>query len=891
MAYSLWPIACLLLAGCAVYGDKKTGIVQGVQQVMSTNYQLNAKLKQQPPRLVAILPFENLTGKTAAEEEKGAEAVIRTAFANHFTTRRYETQRTVVTDRLLQEKGLLKAEAIAQIPVKQLAEITKADAVIYGQITHFDRIYVGVYSQIAVGAKLRMVDVQTGEILWEAADVSRKHSGGFSTEPLGLLIALASNAYALRHIEVVRASEELFRSMVQTIPSVAVGEAVRPPTITLLVNDSSMLTRKAGDQIKVGIQGEPNMLATFDLGPYRTGVMLTEVQPGVYTGAYTVKPGDNAESLIVVGHLSDRKGLVTNWEDVLGAVTLDTTPPAVPSMPAARGRDRTASLKWKANTEPDLAGYKLYRSATALTGYTLVASTETPSFIDTKELTNQQSYYYKVSAYDTAGNESTPSETITAVPVAPGPTPVSGTIALNATWLAGASPYVLEGEVIVSQGAVLTIEPGTVVKSKGAGLTVRGSLMAKGTPEEIILLTTEAGSQWRGIQFDQTGEQDSVLEHVRISRASVGISCLAASPKILASEIADNGTGVLVQYASSHPRLERNQIMLNGEDGVSVQDAAMPTLIANKIAQNKRHGVAVAKSPGFSLHGNEVIENAGAQLWNGSATEVVEASGNWWGTADGAAVVSKVEGPVLLKDYLSGPVPDGKTVALSVLDPDLGGVIAGSAHLLAAKSPYLLTKPLVIQKGGRLSIQAGVVIRFKPGDNSILIKEGSIQALGTSEHPIVFTSANSSPRPGDYSSALRFEGEGDQPSLLRHIRIEYAATAVQVKEGTPEISHAFIAHNLQSALECMGKSSPKVTYSTLSDHPNNAAVVCGGRAQPTLYRNNIVNNAWAVINHSTLPLEARENWWGAVQPDEALFLGIVEFKPFLNQPEPDAKGR
>jgi hypothetical protein len=337
--------------------------------------------------------------------------------------------------------------------------------------------------------------------------------------------------------------------------------------------------------------------------------------------------------------------------------------------------------------------------------------------------------------------------------------------------------------------------------------------------------------------------------------------------------------------------LERNQIVLNGEDGVSVQDAAMPTLIANKIAQNKRHGVAITKSPGFSLQGNELIENAGAQLWNGSTTEAVEASGNWWGTADGAAVVAKVQGPVLLKDYLAGPAPDGKVMPLAVLEAELGGVVAGPTFLLAAKSPYLLTKPLLIQKGGRLSIQAGVVIRFKPGDNSIVIREGSIQALGTPERPIILTSANSSPRPGDYSSALRFEGEGDQPSLLRHIRIEYAATAIQVKEGNPEISHAFIAHNLQSALECMGKSSPKVTYSTLADHRNNAAVVCGGRAQPTLYRNNIVNNAWAVINHSTLPLEARENWWGAAQPDEALFLGMVEFKPFLNQPEPDATGR
>ncbi|HEV8539643.1 MAG TPA: GNA1162 family protein [Nitrospiraceae bacterium] len=880
-----------LLIGCAGGGGEGGGAVVGVKDPASVKYRVTSLLKEKPPKLVAILPFENLSGKTADQEEEAPAYVIRTAFLNRFVPKQYPTQRTVVTDRLLQEKGYVKAEEIVKLPLSKLGEITKADTVLYGQITHFHRYYAGLYAQIAVGAKLKMVDVQSGEVLWETGDVSRVHSGGFATDPLGIVMILATNALALRHIEVVRASEELFRDLLETLPRLSTGEAVRPPMITLMVNDSSTQTKKAGDQIKVAMQGDPNMLATFDIGQYKSALVMQEEKPGIYAGSYTVKPGDNVENAIVIGHLSDRQGLQADWEDAVGPVTLDTAPPAVPVGLATLGRDKTVSLRWKANGEKDLAGYRLYRSATALTGFTLLATSESLTLLDSKELVNKQRYYYRITAFDRVGNESVQSDAIPGTPVPPGPTPVSGTIALNTTWFAGASPYVLEGDVTVAQGATLTIEPGTVVTSKGGGLHVRGGLIAIGAADQLILMTIgkeKAGGHWAGVLFDHTGDQESVLERVRVTDATAGVTCVASSPKIFASELTENGTGLIVRHASSHPVVERNQIVLNRTDGVSVQDAAKPLLVANRIAQNKRHGIAASKVPGLLISGNELLDNEGLQVWNASGTETIDLSGNWWGSKDGAAVLAKVDGAVLVKDYLDGPLPDGKTVVLPALEAELGGTLSTSAFLLAAKSPYLVTHPLVIDKGATLSIQAGVVIRFKAGDNSLVVRDGAIQALGTAVRPITMTSANAAPRPGDYTSAVRFESGGQQPSFLQHVRIEYAATAVQVKEGNPEISHAFIAHNLQSAMECAGKSAPKISYSTLTEHANNAAVICSGRSQPVLYRNNIIKNAWGVINHSSLPLEARENWWGMEQPDEGLFLGTVEFKPSLKQPDPDA---
>jgi len=95
-------------------------------------------------------------------------------------------------------------------------------------------------------------------------------------------------------------------------------------------------------------------------------------------------------------------------------------------------------------------------------------------------LINNQKYYYQLSAVDWAGNESEKSEYAVGMPVAPGPTPVSGSIGTDTTWYAGASPYIMKVPVVVKDKALLTIEPGTEIRSKGSALVIEGRLNAQG---------------------------------------------------------------------------------------------------------------------------------------------------------------------------------------------------------------------------------------------------------------------------------------------------------------------------------------------------------------------------------------------------------------------------
>ncbi len=95
----------------------------------------------------------------------------------------------------------------------------------------------------------------------------------------------------------------------------------------------------------------------------------------------------------------------------------DYEAPNIPQNITAVGRERACLINWSANTEADLVGYKVYRSASSGGPFTLIATIGTqpaPSYLDNDQqngLVNDQYYFYKLSAFDTQGKESDLSRT------------------------------------------------------------------------------------------------------------------------------------------------------------------------------------------------------------------------------------------------------------------------------------------------------------------------------------------------------------------------------------------------------------------------------------------------------------------------------------------------
>ncbi|HVO75246.1 MAG TPA: glucoamylase family protein [Ignavibacteriaceae bacterium] len=106
---------------------------------------------------------------------------------------------------------------------------------------------------------------------------------------------------------------------------------------------------------------------------------------------------DNADNILHTIYLDEIR--------MISAGDTDTTPPAIPLNLTATGYTINIFLKWTANTDSDLAGYRIYRSGGS--SYEMIgsASKNSKTFSDFVGVP-PKTFSYKISAFDLKGNES-----------------------------------------------------------------------------------------------------------------------------------------------------------------------------------------------------------------------------------------------------------------------------------------------------------------------------------------------------------------------------------------------------------------------------------------------------------------------------------------------------
>jgi len=194
---------------------------------------ISPALRQTPPKTVALLPFRSLIGEGRIEgsrsffnfltfrKEVHPEHLaqrIRQTFFGQFSQLEFEHVKLSRVDRILKREELDSWEKIKSIPPQRLGELLGADALVFGQVTHFDYYYAFLYSQLAVGLSMEMVDARTGEVLWRVHDARRDHTVRVVYDPIAVVVGLFQVGFAMRPIAMMRAMDEIARELVGTIP-------------------------------------------------------------------------------------------------------------------------------------------------------------------------------------------------------------------------------------------------------------------------------------------------------------------------------------------------------------------------------------------------------------------------------------------------------------------------------------------------------------------------------------------------------------------------------------------------------------------------------------------------------------------------------------------------
>ena len=132
----------------------------------------------------------------------------------------------------------------------------------------------------------------------------------------------------------------------------------------------------------------------------------------VLTNAYGVGAGGPALVTVTNGAISGTIGPKSAWILVTGSIDLQA-PGAPQNLRVTNEGNAEVSLAW--NTVAGATSYNVYRSPVSGGGYVKVNSGNGTTFTDTG-LRNAQTYFYAVTALDAAGNESTNSNEVNALP-------------------------------------------------------------------------------------------------------------------------------------------------------------------------------------------------------------------------------------------------------------------------------------------------------------------------------------------------------------------------------------------------------------------------------------------------------------------------------------------
>ena len=629
----------------------------------SGEYKNTQLLKKNIPESIAVAPFAYQGAKfwSLTDKDEDPPRIVRRGMYNHISSLPFKDLELREIDRRLKNAGLTDNTKIIRLlesDPRKLKSILGVEALVIGNVTSFDRLYLGVISQIAVGCEVSMFDLNSGNLLWTADHTSRAAAGGVSLSPLGLALDAVASLWNLREGAMLEQTDNLFREIVSTIniPESLKTARITPPQISLFTTLNADKPFKAGEKISFRLIGAPGCKAYVDLLGFKSGINLSPVsrevkqalenkiinqiqaeykktgheltpelkqairkefeKMAIYEGSYTVEPGEQAYKLMAKGYLVAGDGGQAFNIDPLHDISVDGRPPGAPHELSVRPLNGKAELSWKSPQDEDIAFYRVLLSPTPLSGYTVAKTCEKNRTIVTG-LKNFETFYVKVQAVDKAGNRGKNSIYRECVPLPepgifnlPQPGPklsgrIPGRIFLNREH----GPFRITNSVIIPKDAAVFVGPGAVLLlDPDTEIRVQGTFKAYGLPGERIKIRPESGESggFKGIVLDAA--QSAEFRGVDIEKAETGLTIKNSSPVI------------------------RNcKISACTQSGLNLKSGAKPEISFCEISANSGMGAMVISGKGLGpiIHNNAFTGNTPFQVQSYAPIRI-DLSRNFW---------------------------------------------------------------------------------------------------------------------------------------------------------------------------------------------------------------------------------------------------------------------
>jgi len=388
-------------------------------------------------------------------------------------------------------------------------------------------------------------------------------------------------------------------------------------------------------------------------------------------------------------------------------------------------------------------------------------------------------------------------------------TAVSGTLAVDTTWTSSNSPYVLNGgNVVVTDGVTLTIEPGvTVMLGEQTSLLVYGGLYAMGWVTAPITFTAYsadgiAGSvisdgYWGYVQIgggaDTEDSDGSLLRHVVLEAGGVDFN-----PSLYITQ--------------SAPALENLIVRGSGGDGIAIADSPGATLITVTMESNAGDGVQITGG-----QGDHTLSNVTARYNQGYGI-----------FAQDVGVTLTVQNSLIAVSGVAARLP------LTAISQDnvwqdnqrnhiewQGGTLNVSRTWDDAIDAYVVVEDdIVVDAAAMLTLAPGTTVLF---DGYLWLNvKGNLQAEGTAAAPIYFGSLH----PEEFEDDALWEGitlgdytvPGDcDGSRLRYATIAHANGGVYVNSCAPTLEYLTLFKN-NTGIELYNADGTTIAHSNFVEH-------------------------------------------------------------------------